>query len=87
MSDALDKKTTSFDERRVAVLIPCLNEEVTIGTVVADFKKKHFPMPKSMFATMDQLIGQWMSQEKRALTSYLNLAVVREMLFVVFSQM
>lgn len=40
MSVALDKKPTTSAERRIAVLIPCLNEEVTIGTVVADFKKE-----------------------------------------------
>lgn len=38
MSDASDKKLNTSAERRIAVLIPCLNEEVTIGTVVADFK-------------------------------------------------
>lgn len=38
MSDASDIKVTTPAEQCVAVLIPCLNEEVTIGTVVADFK-------------------------------------------------
>ncbi len=38
MSDVLNALDPDYAHLRIAVLIPCLNEEVTIGNVVANFK-------------------------------------------------
>src|SRR6516162_5174139 len=37
-SQPRDRVSLRFDDQRIAVLVPCFNEEVAIGTVVADFR-------------------------------------------------
>ena len=45
----------------IAVLIPCFNEEITVGKVVRDFKKT---LPQATYMTTILLTKQWKKQKK-----------------------
>ena len=47
----------------IAVLIPCFNEEITVGKVVRDFKKT-LPQARYMYMTTILLTKQWKKQKK-----------------------
>lgn len=47
----------------IAVLIPCFNEEITVGKVVRDFKR-HCRKLRYMYMTTILLTKQWKKQKK-----------------------